>query len=168
MVASVDSIAQVCTYCEGDTPLTLTAACSGGTGITYTWESPSNVVTNGSTASANEAGTWTWVCMDANGCSTTGTYDVIIEPDPMFSINAIDICTGTAQTITATGVPSGYTYSWTFPSGTPSSSTTASTSVTWNTAGTYVISATIDNGTCTWTETQSITVGSLTGSATCN
>ena len=168
MAFSFNASAQTCGYCEGDTPPTLTASCSGGTGITYTWESPSNVVSNGATASANEAGLWTWECMDASGCTATGTYTVEVEADPLVVINAIDVCIGTSQVITASNVPAGYTYAWTFPSGVPPSSTSASNSVTWNTAGTYTISLTIDNGTCSWTDTVDVTRGSLTGSATCN
>lgn len=168
VLASFGANAQSCTYCEGDTPPTLTASCTGGSGITYTWTSPSSSVSNGATASASEAGVWTWECMDANGCTATGTYTVVINTDPNISINATNACAGSSQTISVNNAPAGSTYTWTFASGTPSSSSAATPSVAWATAGTYAINVTVDDGTCQWTATTNVTIGELTGSATCN
>lgn len=168
VVFSALGYGQSCTYCAGDTPPTLTASCTGGTGITYQWTSPSNVVSNGATASANEQGTWTWTCTDSNGCTATGTYSVIINADPNISINASNACTGATIPFSVNNDPPGSTYSWTFPSGTPASSTSATPSVTWAATGSYNVSVTVNDGTCQWTATATVTITELTGSATCN
>lgn len=149
---------------------TLTASCTGGTGITYVWTNPSGTNTNGATVSATQAGTYTWTCTDSQGCSATGTYTVNILTQPSVTINATNICSGGCQIINATGVPSGYTYAWNFGSGTPSTSTATSANVCFNTIGSTTVTLVITNTEfgCQWTYTKNVTVGQLTGSATCN
>lgn len=53
---------------------------------------------------------------------------------------------------------SATSYTWIFPSGTPSSSSNATPSVTFNTPGTYTITLVADNGKRTHTSTQEITI----------
>lgn len=167
--------------CAGSTKV-LTASVTGGTApITYTWTSPAPTTTTGATVTANLAGTYTWNATDATGCTATGTHLIVYEADPTASIviNATNICINTAQTISATGVPAGYTYAWDFGAGAaPATATTASNSVSYSTTGTKTITLTITktntgtaNGcsaTCTWVKTTTITVGSLTGTSSCN
>lgn len=121
--------AQETSYICGSGTKTLTASASGGTApYTYTWTSPTNVTTTGATVTAGAAGVWTWTATDANGCTATGTHTIVIETDPTASItiNAANACVDASQTISATGVPAGYTYSWNFGSGaTPPTSTSA-------------------------------------------
>ena len=185
---SLSLSAQETTYiCAGDVK-TLTInpdagnVCGGG--AAYQWTSPSNVTTTGTTVTANESGVWTWQisCPSNPSCPpATGTHTVNIEPDPTsgITINATNSCVGANQTISATGVPAGYTYSWNFGSGaTPATSTSASASVTYSTTGTKTITLEISkaftgsiNGcsaTCTWTKTTTITIGNLTGSSSCS
>lgn len=53
----------------------------------------------------------------------------------------------------------GLTYSWTFQSGTPATSTQQTENVTWVVAGSYTVSLTVtDNNGCSSTTTQTITV----------
>lgn len=53
----------------------------------------------------------------------------------------------------------GMTYSWTFQSGTPATSTQQTENVTWAVAGSYTVSLTVtDNNGCSSTTTQTITV----------
>jgi len=160
---------QSCTYCEGATPLTLTASSTGGVGtVVYTWTSPSSTTTTGATASADEAGTWTWTATDDNSCQTSGTFDVIIIGEPAVTINALDGCAGDSQTISASGVPVGATYSWAFGSGaTPLTSATATTAVFYSTGGTKTITLTLTYQTCVFTYTKVIEMSAISGSATC-
>ena len=182
MAFAITSQAQETSYiCAGGTKV-LTATATGGTApITYTWTSPSAVVTTGATVTANAAGVWTWNATDANGCTATGTHTVNIEADPTagISIVAVNGCIGSSQTISATGVPAGYTYSWAFGTdSSPATSTASSASVSYSSSGTKTITLQISktftgsaNGcsaTCVWSKTATITIGSMTGSSSCS
>jgi len=180
--ATTITTAQETSYiCAGSTKQLTASATGGAAPIVYTWTSPSAVTTTGATVTANASGTWTWEATDANGCTATGTHIVNIEADPTagITINAVNSCIGSSQTIDATGVPAGYTYSWNFGSGaTPATSTASSASVSYSSTGTKTITLTISrtltgstNGcsaTCTWTKTATINISQLTGSSSCN
>ncbi|MCE3297352.1 MAG: hypothetical protein K0R65_3066 [Crocinitomicaceae bacterium] len=95
---------------------------------------------------------------------------VLNPPAAEFSASATSICAGDQVTFTnnTTGVTG--TYAWTLNGGTPSTSTSASPVVTFNTPGTYAISlaATNSGGTDTETKTNYITVKArptITGTA---
>lgn len=167
--------------CAGGATKTLTASVSGGTApITYSWMGPGGTTTTAS-RTVTTAGTYTWTATDANGCSASGSHVVVIEADPTASItiNAIASCLNTSQTVSATGVPSGYGLSWDFGVGaSPPTANGSSPSVTYTTTGSKTITLTIQkafNGTtngcsatCSWVKTKVITIGNLTGSSTCN
>lgn len=53
---------------------------------------------------------------------------------------------------------SGATYSWTFPSGTPATSTQQSPSVTWSAGGTYTVSLTVTLNGCSSTTTSTVSI----------
>lgn len=182
IIVSASVYGQETSYiCTGSTK-TLTASASGGASpYTYKWVKPNGDTITNVSVTAAAAGIYTWLAKDANGCQATGTHTVNIVADPTASItiNASDICLNTAQTISATGVPAGYTYSWSFGSGSsPSTSTSASTSVSYSTTGTKTITLTISkdfagsaNGcsaTCSFTKTKTITVSGITGGSSCS
>lgn len=168
--------------CAGAAAKTFTATPSGGTApYTFSWTGPGGFTASTSAISPTTAGVYTWTITDASGCTATGTHTLVIEADPTagITVNANNTCTGSSQTIDATGVPAGYTYSWDFGSGaSPATSTSASTSVSYSTSGTKTITLTISktfsgstNGcsaTCTWTKTKTITITNLTGSSSCS
>lgn len=80
-------------------------------------------------------------------------------PSASFTSSSSSICPGQCVTFTdnTSGLPTSWT--WSFPGGTPSSSTQQNPgSVCWNTAGTYVVSLTACNGNGCNTSTQSINV----------
>jgi hypothetical protein len=58
----------------------------------------------------------------------------------------------------ATQIETGITYNWSFPSGTPSSSTSRVANVNWATAGTYNVGLTVTQGSCSATTIQPVTV----------
>jgi len=179
LLMSFVAMAQETSYtCEG-TDITLTCTATGGTAPTISWESPSGSTVNNASVTTSEAGTWTWT-IEEGGCSVSGTHILIVEADPTASItiNAVDNCVNTTQTISATGVPSGYSYSWNFGTGsTPGTSTNASEDVSYSSAGTKTITLTIEksftgstNGcspTCSWVITKNITITELSGSSSC-
>lgn len=85
-----------------------------------------------------------------------------VAPTASFtSAPASPICTGQTVTYTSTSTGSPTSYSWSFPGGTPSTSTAASPNVTYAVAGTYNVSLTATNavGSNTSTQTSYISVG---------
>lgn len=170
---------QETSYICGAGSKTFQASATGGTApITYVWTAPGGSTTTGAAVSASIAGVWTWTATDAVGCTATGTHTLVIEAEPTVTINAVNSCSGAPQTISATGVPAGYIYSWNFGSGaTPATSTSSSASVTYSTTGTKTISLAITKLTagstngcgaeCEWNYSTTITVGNLTGGSSC-
>ncbi|CAN5338658.1 hypothetical protein BH09BAC5_BH09BAC5_06690 [soil metagenome] len=80
-------------------------------------------------------------------------------PNAVFTASATTACAGTPINFTdaSNGTPTSWT--WTFPSGIPTSATTQNvTGVVWNTAGTYTVTHTATNGAGTGTTTQVITI----------
>jgi gliding motility-associated-like protein len=101
------------TVCAGGSQ-TLTIS---GTGInTYTW-SPAATLTGVNTANPTASPTATTVYSvtgtDANGCSNntpaTASVNVIASPNLVLSAGSYSICTGSSQTLSASGVS---TYTW--------------------------------------------------------
>ncbi len=92
----------------------------------------------------------------------------LLAPVSNFSANTTSICRGSSvqYTSSSTGVVTGY--SWSFPGGTPATSSLANPVVTYNTNGTYSASLTVSNegGANTFTRTNYVTVASVTPAAT--
>lgn len=83
-----------------------------------------------------------------------------------FSANQTTMCTGTTVTYTPSQTTGIATYSWSFPGGTPATSTAASPTVTYPTVGTYnaslSITATSNGATYSKSKTNYITVNTNT------
>ncbi|MFN5620766.1 MAG: MopE-related protein [Flavobacteriales bacterium] len=77
-----------------------------------------------------------------------------------FNASATSVCQGSSVTFTNTSV-GATTYNWSFPGGTPSTSTAANPTVTYNTPGTYNVTLTASNASFTDDEVRTgfITVG---------
>lgn len=89
-------------------------------------------------------------------------------PTANFSANAVNICVGQNVSFTNSSTNCQSTYAWTFPGGTPGTSTATNPTITYNSAGTYSVTLTVTNpgGTDTKTINNYITVNSnLTHSA---
>jgi hypothetical protein len=65
---------------------------------------------------------------------------------------------GTSNSFFGPIMPSGVTYSWSFPSGTPSTSSVANPQVSWSSAGTYNSTLTVTQGSCSATSIVAVPV----------
>lgn len=131
------------TICSGKST-TLTASGGG----TYAWST--GAVTTAITVSPSSTTTYTVTVTSANGCTATATATVTVNLSPTASISpsAPILCSGSIQTLTASG---GGTYAW---------STGAVTSVIMVSPAsttTYTVTVTAANG-CTATATATVTV----------
>jgi PKD repeat protein len=98
-----------------------------------------------------------------------------VAPTASFtSAPASPVCTGQTVTYTSTSTGSPTSYSWSFPGGTPATSTLANPTVTYAAAGTYNVSLTATNGAGSNTSNQAsfisvgaapATPGTITGTA---
>lgn len=136
--------------CNGGATGKVKLSVAGGTApYTFLWST-------GATADSIDAivsGSYTATVTDANGCTTTGTYNVT-QPTALMAMldSATNVsCHGGANGAayaSAMGGTSPYTYLW--------SNATATPSVTGVAAGVYTMTATDDNG-CTTTTSATIT-----------
>jgi hypothetical protein len=118
-----------------------TASPSGGTGaFTYSWSQ------GGTTASITNlaAGTYSCSVKDANNCTVSHTYTITQSSAPTLVFNKTNVlcngsCTGAATAIAAGGT-APYTYSWTGPL------VTTSSTISNLCANTYTCVATDQNG----------------------
>jgi gliding motility-associated-like protein len=142
-------------------------------GATYTWTNSNTGIglvasgigqvpafTSTNASAAPISGTIT-ITPTLGGCvGTPVTYTITINPQPTstYTQSANQCLTGNSFVFTNTGLY-GSTYSWTFPSGTPATSTAANPTVTWATPGTYTIThVTTAAGGCTSTSTSTVTI----------
>ena len=133
------------------------ASHDGSTGFIM---SPSvNNTTVWSTTSVNTINSFTAGLIN-NGClSLCGPP---IPPSAVFTSNYDPICTGSMVTFIDQSTDNPTSWSWSFPGGTPSSSTEQNPTVTYNNSGTYSVSLTVANGNGSNTTGQTISVGSGT------
>lgn len=100
--------------CYGTATGTASVSATGGSGAcTFTWQPGSSIGTNASTL---EAGLYTVVATDSNGCSTSAQVTVF-EPDPVSLTVTTDSvsCSGASDaslSVTAAGGNGGYQYLW--------------------------------------------------------
>ncbi|MGV3609873.1 MAG: PKD domain-containing protein [Fluviicola sp.] len=89
-------------------------------------------------------------------------------PTPSFTTVSNTVCAGQSIAYTNTSTNSPTSYSWSFPGGTPNTSTAANPTVTYNTAGTYnvVLTATNGAGSNTTTMTNYVTVNAVPATPT--
>jgi PKD repeat protein len=107
-----------------------------------------------------------------NTYGETEDYTVILlaaaigSPVPNFSVNNQSINTGSSVSFTDLSTNNPTSWSWSFPGGTPSTSTAQNPTVTYNTSGVYNVSftATNSNGSNTITQSNYITVTDISTS----
>jgi hypothetical protein len=137
--------------CNGGNNGSASVVVSGGTpAYTYAW-APSGGTA--STASGLTAGNYTCTITDANGCTTTATFNitqpsVILVVSTQTNVSCFGGSNGTA-TVTVSGGTPAYTYAWAPSGGTGATASGLST-------GTYTCTITDANG-CTSAATFNIT-----------
>ncbi len=124
---------------------------STGTGATtYAW----NFGDGGSSTQANPAhtyavdGTYTVVLTTTNACGTataTQTVEAYTQPTAGFDANVTDGCAPLTVQFNNQSSANAVNYAWSFPGGTPSSSTAENPTVVYNTAGSFTVTLTVSN-----------------------
>ncbi|WP_046244735.1 gliding motility-associated C-terminal domain-containing protein [Hymenobacter terrenus] len=165
--AAVATPGPAISFCSGTVSAPL-----GGTavpGTTYSWSPTTGLsnptilnptVTGINTTGAPIIRTYTLTATTANGCSTTATVDVTINPAAVAVAGANQaLCAGSTTTLGAAPVP-GYTYSWSPATGL-SSTTVANPTFTLPSLNptpiVFTLTATTSNG-CVSTSTVTISV----------
>ncbi len=155
-------------------PITVTGTGFAlGTGFGTTTVTPGATTTFTVTFTPNAAGNFTGNVQFATNDCDEGTYNFVLNglgivtpPVADFSAAQTTICQGSSVTFTNLSTYAT-SYAWTFTGGTPGTSTAASPTVTYNTAGTYAVTlvATNANGSDTETKNAYITVVASTATA---
>jgi uncharacterized repeat protein (TIGR01451 family) len=154
---------------QGVTAITLQAATTSGTApYSYFWDfGDGQTFTNTSNFATHtylNPGTYT-VCLtitDASGCSAVYCNPIDINSCASFVgtcfAQPVNDSTYVFNSIGNGGTPP-YSYNWTFQGGSPSTSSTAATTVMFNNPGTYIGTVVITDALgCIWTCNSSITV----------
>lgn len=139
------------------------AICSGSSttlsvsqqaGVTYSWNPGSG---SGASVSVSPTASTNYTVTAVNNCtSTSATFSVTVNPLPTITANVsmATICAGTADTLTAGGTITTYTWS-------PGGQNTATVTVTPSGAGVQTYTLSGSDGTCNNSTTVSITVNAL-------
>ncbi|PZR28447.1 MAG: hypothetical protein DI535_06090 [Citrobacter freundii] len=159
-VVQVTNPAPVCSPATVD--ITQAGITAGSTpGLTYTYftdAAGTTPLTNPSAVSAS--GTYYIKGTTVGGCSNIKPVVVVINPLPLASISyaGSPFCGGTAGSVTQTGQTGG-TYAST--SGLAINPTTGAINPGASTQGTYLVTYTFTNGTCSNTATTTVVIGAL-------
>ena len=116
----------------------------GGTPATSTAQNPVVTYARGGTYDA------TLTVTNANGTTNRAVTGVVMVssavPVASFTVKPSPVCAGGAVTFTSTSGPCPSTYAWSFPGGTPTSSTAQSPVVTYAVTGAYTTTLVVSNG----------------------
>ena len=105
-----------------------------------------------------DEGTYTVTLTVTNDCGsvqTTQTVTIENAPTAAFTANTTEGCAPLSVMYSNQSTGGNATYSWSFPGGTPASSTQENPTVMYNTAGTYNATLTVTNSVGSDTQTQS-------------
>jgi len=129
----------------------------------YVWnfgDQSSSIEENPTHTYAND-GVYTVTLTATNNCGSTifeQTVTIVTPPTASFNLSGSTGCALFTVQFTNTSSSNATTFAWVFPGGTPATSMEASPSVTWNTAGVYIVTLTASNSAGSSTSTATITV----------
>ena len=159
-----DEIGDLVGVCEGGA---LPLNTDGNPNYTYVWTSvpvDPNLSGNSPNPVVSPSGTTTYYVTITNGaCVVTDSAVVTVLPQPNAAFIAIlQNCVGEATvqfTDQSTGNPTSW--NWTFPGGTPATSTEQNPTVTFNQDGTVTVTLVVGNGVCSDTTTLDVQINIL-------
>lgn len=152
------------TVCPNQTNLTYSISpVNGASGYTWTVPNGSTIISGQGTTSivvnsGTNSGSVSVTASNSCGTSAAATLSVTVQaPNANFSF--LPANPGIGSQVTFTPVQSGTSYAWSFPSGSPATSTNQNPVITWSNAGTYTVTLILTaNGGCADTVSQTITV----------
>ncbi len=146
------------TICTGQSAnLNATVAPPGGT---YLWQ-PGGQVTPSITVSPIATSTYS-LTYTLNGCSTTASSTVTVNPTPTVSVNSSTVCAGQSATLTATVTPAGGTLLWGNSQSTSSITVSPTTTTNYNVLYTLNGCNATGSGTVTVNAVPTVSVSSAT------
>jgi len=167
-VVTLPSSYSDCAGSGNDVTFNYAAPTGGVAPYSYFWTGPNSynstaqnpTITN---VQSSDAGSYTLMVTDANGCSDTAVTQLIVNPTPGSTVMTSNapICAGDVLTISSTAYTNpGTTYSWTGPSGVITNNSPVLTIPNATTAdgGMYTVSVTFPAATGCANATASITV----------
>jgi hypothetical protein len=141
-----------------------TYAWTGPNGFTSSLQNP--VIAN---ISLSQAGVYSVTATINNCTSASSGTTVIVNPIPSAAFSWMPTPAEFTDTTRFTPSESGAIYSWTFQSGSPSSSTVQNPEVIWNAVGSYAVSLNISKNGCSNSSVDTVDVVNCpTGSQTVN
>ena len=141
------------------TPTSWAWSFPGATPATSTVQNPTNIV-------YSTTGTYpvTLTVTNANGTNTKTTQNYItvvgsncVIPTASFTPSSNNTCAGSTVTFNSSASTNASSYLWSFPGGTPSTSSVANPTVTYNTPGNYDVTLQVTGGNCNVSTTQNVT-----------
>jgi len=140
------------TICAGQSA-TLTSVVNP-VGGSYNW-TPGGFTTSSIVVSPPSTQVYNLAYTDPNGCTSSASGTVFVNPSPNVTVNSPSLCAGQSTTLTANGVPGGGTYVWT-----PGGATTSSIVITPPSNVSYTVTYTSTNS-CTAQSVANVTVQPL-------
>ena len=151
------------TVCANELPATMTATVGGNTAppFTYSWTGPGGFTSTANPISVSVPGTYYVTVTESNGCSTTGSGILTVNPLPVVNAGP-DRSIGFTQAVTLGGNPTAsgngpFTYNWTATPPDPTLTNVANPQVRPQTTTTYTVTVTDNNG-CQASDQVTITV----------
>lgn len=141
-----------------------TNTSTGATSYSWNFGDSGNSTDPNPTHTYTTDGTYTVTLTATNACgSTTATQTVTIVTPPVaqFSMSSTHGCVPFTPTFDNLSSTNATSYEWTFEGGLPSSSSAQTPSVTWTSAGTFVVTLVATNAAGSSTSTTTVTVNDV-------
>ena len=117
----------------------------------YSWSGPSSFSASSQSITVSVAGVYSLQAVDAGGCTSTGSFTLVVNANPTLVLDDASICQG--STVVRSGPNDMASYAWSGPAGFAANSQ----SITVSVAGAYSLTITDTNG-CQATDSFTLTV----------